>query len=83
MLHHSGIVQHLKILILPQQSLFYVAEACTVLHWSRLSDHIGRKPVALIGLMSLSLSMYGFGLSRTFWGLVFRCKQRLLALGNT
>lgn len=44
----------------------------TVLHWSRLSDHIGRKPVIMNGLLGLSLSMYCLGLSRTFWGAVLR-----------
>ncbi|KAH7928063.1 MFS general substrate transporter [Leucogyrophana mollusca] len=52
-------------------SLFFATQALTVLHWSRASDHIGRKPVILTGLFGLSLSMYCFGLSRTFWGLVF------------
>lgn len=52
-------------------SLFFATQAFTVLHWSRLSDHIGRKPVILSGLFGLSLSMYCFALSRTFWGLVF------------
>ncbi|KAF9468193.1 member of major facilitator superfamily multidrug-resistance, DHA1 sub-family [Collybia nuda] len=52
------------------QSLFYLTQAFTVLHWSRTSDHVGRKPVILIGLFGLSVSMYCFGLSRTFWGLV-------------
>ena len=56
-----------------QQSLFFATEACTVLYWSRLSDHIGRKPVILTGLFGLSISMYCFGLSKTFWGLVLRC----------
>ena len=56
----------------PQQSLFFATQACTVLHWSRLSDHIGRKPVILTGLFGLSLSMYCIALSKTFWGLVFR-----------
>ncbi|KAL4066073.1 major facilitator superfamily domain-containing protein [Scleroderma yunnanense] len=55
-------------------SLFFVTEACTIFHWSRLSDRIGRKPVLLIGIFGLSLSMYCFGLSKTFWGLVIsRC----------
>ncbi|KAF9480005.1 major facilitator superfamily multidrug-resistance, DHA1 sub-family [Pholiota conissans] len=52
------------------QSLFFLTQACTVLHWSRLSDKVGRKPVILLGLAGLSVSMYCFGLSKTFWGLV-------------
>ncbi|KAF9526687.1 member of major facilitator superfamily multidrug-resistance, DHA1 sub-family [Crepidotus variabilis] len=52
------------------QSFFFLTQACTVLHWSRLSDSIGRKPVILCGLVGLSLSTYCFGLSRSFWGLV-------------
>ncbi|KAJ8587725.1 MFS multidrug-resistance DHA1 sub-family [Rhizopogon salebrosus TDB-379] len=51
-------------------SLFFATQALTVLHWSRISDHIGRKPVILTGLFGLSISMYCFGLSRTFTGLV-------------
>ncbi|PSR72937.1 hypothetical protein PHLCEN_2v11174 [Hermanssonia centrifuga] len=52
------------------QSIFFATQAMTVLHWSRLSDHVGRKPVIMIGLLGLSLSMYCFGLSKTFWGAV-------------
>jgi len=56
------------------ESLFFVTQACTTLSWSRLSDHIGRKPVILIGLSGLSISMLSFGLSRTFVTLVLsRC----------
>ncbi|KAG6906444.1 hypothetical protein DXG01_013927 [Tephrocybe rancida] len=54
------------------QSLFFLTQALTVLHWSRTSDFVGRKPVILIGLFGLSVSMYCFGFSRTFWGLVLR-----------
>ncbi|KAI6044366.1 major facilitator superfamily domain-containing protein [Pisolithus marmoratus] len=55
-------------------SLFFVTEACTIFHWSRVSDQIGRKPVLMTGLFGLSISMYCFGLSNTFWGLVLsRC----------
>ncbi|OAX43208.1 MFS general substrate transporter [Rhizopogon vinicolor AM-OR11-026] len=55
-------------------SLFFATEALTIFHWSRLSDYVGRKPVLLIGLFGLSLSMICFGLSTTFWGLVIsRC----------
>ncbi|KAG1770674.1 MFS general substrate transporter [Suillus occidentalis] len=56
------------------ESLFFVAQALTVLRWSRLSDHIGRKPVLLVGLSGSCISMLCFGLSTTFWGLVVsRC----------
>ncbi|KAI6123310.1 MFS multidrug-resistance DHA1 sub-family [Pisolithus thermaeus] len=51
-------------------SLFFAAQALTVLHWSQISDRVGRKPVLLTGLFGLSLSMYSFGLSKTFVGLV-------------
>ncbi|KAG6807357.1 hypothetical protein H0H92_007876 [Tricholoma furcatifolium] len=61
------------------ESLFFVAEAMTVLHWSRLSDQIGRKPILLIGLFGVTVSTLSFGLSRTFWGLVVsRCMCGLL-----
>jgi MFS family permease len=52
------------------QSLFFFSQALTVLHWSSISDRIGRKPVILFGLAGLSLTMYGFGLSTTFTWLV-------------
>ncbi|KIM71098.1 hypothetical protein PILCRDRAFT_17383 [Piloderma croceum F 1598] len=60
-------------------SLFFAAEAVTVMQWSRLSDHIGRKPVLLTGLFGLFISMIFFGLSRTFWALVVsRCLAGVL-----
>ncbi|KAF8589352.1 major facilitator transporter [Ramaria rubella] len=48
-------------------SLYYLAEAFTVLQWGRLSDRIGRKRVLLIGLFCFTGSMFLFGLSHTFW----------------
>ncbi|KAJ7654291.1 major facilitator superfamily domain-containing protein [Mycena rosella] len=60
-------------------SSFFMIEAFTVLHWSRASDRIGRKPILLIGLFGSSLSMLCFGLSRTFWTLLAsRCLTGLL-----
>jgi MFS family permease len=41
-----------------------------VLYWSRLSDRIGRKPVLLIGLFGISLSMLLVGFSKSFAMLV-------------
>ncbi|KAG1822969.1 MFS general substrate transporter [Suillus subaureus] len=56
------------------ESLFFVAQALTVLRWSRLSDRIGRKPVLVIGLSGACISILCFGLSTTFWSLVIsRC----------
>ncbi|KAG2039614.1 major facilitator superfamily domain-containing protein [Suillus americanus] len=56
------------------ESLFFVAQALTVLKWSRLSDRIGRKPVLVIGLAGACISILCFGLSTTFWSLVIsRC----------
>jgi MFS family permease len=51
-------------------SAHYAAEAVTVLHWNRLSDHIGRKPVLLLCLIGVVVSAIVFGLSRSFWALV-------------
>jgi MFS family permease len=56
------------------ESLFFVAQALTVLRWSRLSDRIGRKPVLVIGISGACISILCFGLSTTFWSLVIsRC----------
>ncbi|KAH9036967.1 MFS general substrate transporter [Lactarius pseudohatsudake] len=51
-------------------SVYYAAEAATVLHWNRLSDHVGRKPILLFGLLGTTVSITMFGLSRSFWSLV-------------
>lgn len=65
---------HLSLIRWRQQSLFFATQAVTVFHWARISDRVGRKPVILVGLFGLTISMYCFGLSRTFAGLVIsRC----------
>ncbi|KAG2126676.1 major facilitator superfamily domain-containing protein [Suillus cothurnatus] len=56
------------------ESLFFATQALTILQWSRTSDRIGRKPVLLLGIFGLSLSMLCFGLSKTLLGLILsRC----------
>ncbi|KAG1742248.1 MFS multidrug-resistance DHA1 sub-family [Suillus paluster] len=52
------------------QSSYWAAQALTIFHWSQLSDHIGRRPVILIALFAISVSMFSFGLSKTYLGLV-------------
>lgn len=52
------------------ESLFFLTEAFFVLQWGRLSDRIGRKPVLLIGLLGLVLSMTSFGLSHSFFAII-------------
>ncbi|KIY69690.1 MFS general substrate transporter [Cylindrobasidium torrendii FP15055 ss-10] len=64
------------------ESLFFATEAVTVLHWGRLSDRIGRKPVLMIGLFGASISMLSFGLARTFWALVVARSISGLLNGN-
>ncbi|KAF6761689.1 major facilitator superfamily domain-containing protein [Ephemerocybe angulata] len=53
------------------ESTFFFSEAATVFAWGWLSDQIGRKPVLILGPLGLSMAMLGFGLSKTFWPLVF------------
>ncbi|KAJ2659446.1 hypothetical protein IWW48_003491 [Coemansia sp. RSA 1200] len=42
-------------------------QALTVMHWGRLSDRIGRRPVLFIGLVGNLISIFVFGLAKSFW----------------
>ncbi|KAF8634140.1 hypothetical protein AX15_001045 [Amanita polypyramis BW_CC] len=53
------------------QSVFFLAEAATVVGWGIASDRFGRRPTLLIGPLGLSIVMLGFGMSSNFWLLVF------------
>jgi MFS family permease len=56
--------------------VFFITECLTVVGWARLSDAYGRRPVLLLGPLGLAVSMFGFGLSKAYWGLVlFRAFQ--------
>ncbi|KAK7032778.1 MFS domain-containing protein [Favolaschia claudopus] len=58
------------------ESVFFLAESLTVYMFGRLSDIYGRRPVLLVAPLGLGLAMFGFGLSKTFWLLLFfRCIQ--------
>ncbi|KAG0140126.1 hypothetical protein CROQUDRAFT_111285 [Cronartium quercuum f. sp. fusiforme G11] len=52
------------------ESLFAFAQLCTALYWGRLSDRIGRKPVILLGLFGLAVSVITFGLQSSLTGLI-------------
>ncbi|KAH7102909.1 MFS general substrate transporter [Auriculariales sp. MPI-PUGE-AT-0066] len=45
------------------ESLFFITQAMCVLHWGRLGDRIGRRPILIIGLSGLALSQVCFGLA--------------------
>ncbi|EIW83771.1 MFS general substrate transporter [Coniophora puteana RWD-64-598 SS2] len=60
-------------------SIFYAVECTTILQWGRASDRFGRKPIILVGLFGLSLSILSFGVSLQFWQLVLsRCAEGAL-----
>jgi len=52
------------------ESIFFLTETCLILQYGRLSDTVGRRPVILLGLFGLALSITSFGLAKSFLGLV-------------
>ncbi|KAF8597739.1 MFS general substrate transporter [Ceratobasidium sp. AG-I] len=52
------------------ESIFFLTETCLILQYGRLSDTFGRRPVVLLGLFGLALSITSFGLAKSFIGLV-------------
>ncbi|EJT99758.1 MFS general substrate transporter [Dacryopinax primogenitus] len=57
--------------------LFAIANLLTVMHWGRLSDRIGRRPVLILGLVGLASCNLVFGLSQNLWV----CVAARLAMG--
>ncbi|QRV75725.1 major facilitator superfamily transporter [Ceratobasidium sp. AG-Ba] len=53
------------------ESIFFLTESLFVLQYGRASDRLGRRPVLMFGLFGLALSIFSFGLSKTFGGLIF------------
>lgn len=48
-------------------SSFAFSQFLCCIHWGRLSDRIGRKPVLLIGLIGLAVTILIFGFSKSFY----------------
>lgn len=46
------------------------SSAFFILQWGRLSDRIGRRPVLLVGLTGLAVSMLCFGFAKSFPAIV-------------
>ncbi|CAK5278620.1 unnamed protein product [Mycena citricolor] len=53
------------------ESLFFITKFLSVYIWARAADRFGRRPIILIGPLGLAVSLFGFGCSKTFWGLLF------------
>ncbi|CAA7266822.1 unnamed protein product [Cyclocybe aegerita] len=53
------------------ESTFFFAECLTVVQWGYLADRFGRRPILMLGPLGLAIGMLLFGLSTTFWPLVF------------
>ncbi|KAI9786308.1 MAG: hypothetical protein M1816_008049 [Peltula sp. TS41687] len=61
-------------------SAFALAQFATGFLWGWLSDHIGRKPVILLGTLLTAACMFAFGFCRTLWQAVL--VQALMGLFN-
>ncbi|RMZ75093.1 hypothetical protein DV737_g5464, partial [Chaetothyriales sp. CBS 132003] len=58
------------------ESLFSLTQMAFMLFWGRAADNprIGRKPVLVVSLIGISVSMAGFGFSRSMWQMIlWRC----------
>ncbi|WVQ72317.1 hypothetical protein IAR50_001867 [Cryptococcus sp. DSM 104548] len=64
------------------ESIFAIAELCTVFHWGAASDKWGRKPVLLIGCVAGAVSSILFGFSTSFPMMVVTRVINGLANGN-
>ncbi|KAG8688077.1 hypothetical protein FRC11_006107 [Ceratobasidium sp. 423] len=56
------------------ESIFSVMSLIMIIPCGYVSDHVGRKPVVLVGLGGLSISIVSFGLSKSLAGMIMsRC----------
>ncbi|KAG2033174.1 hypothetical protein BDR03DRAFT_701566 [Suillus americanus] len=66
----NGVEQQLGYYVRFLHLSYHVPQTLAVLYWSRLSGHIGRKPVLLTASFAIATTMLSFGLPRTFLGLL-------------
>ncbi|EIM87736.1 MFS general substrate transporter [Stereum hirsutum FP-91666 SS1] len=52
------------------ESVFYIGESLSVVFCARLSDRYARRPILLLGLLGLSISILSFGSAPSFYLLV-------------
>lgn len=56
------------------ESLFSIAQMCTLMYWGRMADHRGRKPVLMISLIGSVIFPAMFGMSKSIWQMALtRC----------
>ena len=56
------------------ESLFSATQMLVLIHWGRLADRIGRKPVLIYSLVGTAIGPVLFGMSKTIWQMIlFRC----------
>lgn len=64
------------------ESIFAISQLCSIYHWAKISDVIGRRPVIFLGIIGLTMSTLMFGLSKSLASvLLVRCLGGLFS-GN-
>ncbi|KAG2158160.1 major facilitator superfamily domain-containing protein [Suillus bovinus] len=47
------------------ESVFAISQLCSIYHWAKISDVIGRRPVIFLGIIGLATTTLMFGLSKS------------------
>ncbi|KAG8895311.1 hypothetical protein FRC01_012452, partial [Tulasnella sp. 417] len=65
------------------ESVAALLQLCTLVYWGSLSDRVGRKPVLLTGLLSISVATICFGQSNKLWQMVLFRGLNAALCGNS